>query len=891
MGDPVRAVVAHGASARRRRGRRHPRGRPVRAARRKGAHLAGRGRRGTPPVGVASPGAPRAAASSSGRRAALYASESFDGLLRPVVSLPADVADVSFGLAGGAGAGRVGRALDDRARERQASARVTCGPPRGGRARRRARRGAGRGRAAARVDRRGRALDGRDRPAACAGEARLRGANADDARRLALGRDARRWRRSALLAGGRLAAFDALPAADPPPVAARRSNRRGARTSRHCAAPCGRARRRATARRSSSRAATSCRSTSSPGPCRSWPRASCPRTRRARRPGRRTTSCSRALARTAASFVVAHALDRAPVVEQTFADGGPLRRERRRRHPLDGRRATSLSAGPRRVACVRLAGRRLAAVRPRRDRRRGHVGPDLQRRALDPARGRRRDRGRRGHRRRRQRMGPGRRAHGRAARVADGRADAGHAFRAAERTTGARGLPWIRRRLADRAWTVTPQGTLRGWAALGSAIGAVEIGVDGSLQTSPFTFERISSAGAIALARTREGRIWQTLDRGATWTEVAAPPAARPGGWIDPARVLARRLRSGPVVPASAGLRPRRPSRPRRSPRRPRRASTGRPCPSMTCRAGGGRRSAPAASSDERSPDDLGLGASKVAVADAKGDHRLRAPRLPAAHRRCGPRHRCLRTPPRRARSFTARRRSRATTDWSSRASTTTRCRSCGRSRSSRRSTPRGPCGAGRSRCATSSPRARVAGAGGDPARRPGAQRRRSRNPRDAAAAGRSPRPDCRRRCVAPARRHDPRVEATRRVRGGARRGVAHRQRCSHRRRRRGVAGGGLVGTRPRSAPGVHGRAGHGVRARRAARRPTSIRPTSTRSRSDPGASWRSCARPSGRRAAVGHGPRRIARRRRACGAPRCRGRRLQRPTIRPAKRTAQAGA
>ncbi|HEX3345174.1 MAG TPA: hypothetical protein VHS09_11410, partial [Polyangiaceae bacterium] len=188
---------------------------------------------------------------------------------------------------------------------------------------------------------------------------------------------------------------------------------------------------------------------------------------------------------------------------------------------------------------------------------------------------------------------------------------------ALQNNEGARGSPVDPARLADRSWTVTPQGTLRGWATLGNALGAVEVGVDGSLQTSPFTFERVASAGPIALARTREGRIWQTLDRGATWSEVAAPPAARPGGWIDPHACslvgcdLGQWYRVGwaatPPVP-----------QPPATTASPAPRIEESPAPKLTCRATGDVKRA-AAVRDDRSPDDLGLGASRIAVSDSKG--------------------------------------------------------------------------------------------------------------------------------------------------------------------------------------------------------------------------------------------------------------------------------
>jgi hypothetical protein len=188
---------------------------------------------------------------------------------------------------------------------------------------------------------------------------------------------------------------------------------------------------------------------------------------------------------------------------------------------------------------------------------------------------------------------------------------------ALQSTEGSRGSGADLGRLADRAWTVTGQGTLRGWASLGNALGAIEIGVDGSLQTSPFTFERIASAGAIALSRTREGRIWQTLDRGATWSEVAAPPAAKPSGWIDPHACslvgcdLGQWYRVGwAATPPS----PRPP--PTTAPPAPRLERA--PAPTLACRLTGDVRRA-AVARDDRSPDDLGLGAAKVTVSDARG--------------------------------------------------------------------------------------------------------------------------------------------------------------------------------------------------------------------------------------------------------------------------------
>jgi hypothetical protein len=172
-------------------------------------------------------------------------------------------------------------------------------------------------------------------------------------------------------------------------------------------------------------------------------------------------------------------------------------------------------------------------------------------------------------------------------------------------------------RLADRAWTVTPHGTLRGWATYGGGVGAVEVGVDGSMQTSAFTFDRVSGAGPVALARLRDGRIWQTTDRGATWSEVAAPSAAKPGGYLDPHACslvgcdLAQWYRVGwtaspPVPVPPLAVAPPAPRVDRTTP------------PTLSCRPAGDARRAQVTRGDH-SPDDMGLGARRVPVADASG--------------------------------------------------------------------------------------------------------------------------------------------------------------------------------------------------------------------------------------------------------------------------------
>lgn len=543
----------------------------------------------------------------------LYASESFDGLLRPVVSLPADVADVSFA----SHAALVRAESGERWMIEPASGKRLPVSP------------AGLLQVAALDDGRAAALveGGQLLVSTDAGEhwtdasGRLRA----PAKRVFVARTQTTHEDSlwvetqgagalALLAGGRLAAFDALPSADPPPsLRAKQPAWREDEPPLRRAVRSGALSRDGTALVVASGDLVQVDVVSGAvqvvAAGKLPPDATCTATRTQ---DDIVFTCAHS---NGSSFVVSHALDRAPVVEQTFPDGGRFVVSDDGGILWTGACDRPLP-GPRRVACVRspgggwqqydldgtgdagTSGTTFNVVRwiPRADGGAIAVVGDIG--GVPNAWG-----------------------------LADGRTGELHAWptdaltpvmrSALQANDGTRLPPLDPGRLADRAWTVTAQGTLRGWAALGSAVGAVEIGVDGSLQTSPFTFERISSAGAIALARTREGRIWQTLDRGATWAEVAAPPAARPGGWIDPHACslvgcnLGQWYRVG-WAPTSPSVQ----TAPVTAPPAPRVDRA--PLPSMTCLPAGDPKRA-AASSDERSPDDLGLGASKVAVADAKG--------------------------------------------------------------------------------------------------------------------------------------------------------------------------------------------------------------------------------------------------------------------------------
>ncbi len=75
-------------------------------------------------------------------------------------------------------------------------------------------------------------------------------------------------------------------------------------------------------------------------------------------------------------------------------------------------------------------------------------------------------------------------------------------------------------RLVDHSWTWTPAGGLRAWGDGGAVL---DVAPDGVASASPYFFDRVATAGPFAFARTRDGRAWQSVDRGASWGEVAAP--------------------------------------------------------------------------------------------------------------------------------------------------------------------------------------------------------------------------------------------------------------------------------------------------------------------------------------------------------------------------------
>jgi hypothetical protein len=78
----------------------------------------------------------------------------------------------------------------------------------------------------------------------------------------------------------------------------------------------------------------------------------------------------------------------------------------------------------------------------------------------------------------------------------------------------------------DRTWVTSRDGKIRGWTREGSAT----IALDGTVSPSSYQWAAVRGVGEVGLAWERDGRVWQSSDRGESWKEVLGPP------WQDNAR-------------------------------------------------------------------------------------------------------------------------------------------------------------------------------------------------------------------------------------------------------------------------------------------------------------------------------------------------------------------
>jgi hypothetical protein len=80
--------------------------------------------------------------------------------------------------------------------------------------------------------------------------------------------------------------------------------------------------------------------------------------------------------------------------------------------------------------------------------------------------------------------------------------------------------PWSHGTSPQPRYTVLADGTLCGF----SPTSAIAADAQGHVRTDQREFAQVSSAGANALAREHDGRLWQTTDYGEHWVEVTRPP-------------------------------------------------------------------------------------------------------------------------------------------------------------------------------------------------------------------------------------------------------------------------------------------------------------------------------------------------------------------------------
>ncbi|MBX3207328.1 MAG: hypothetical protein KF764_19935 [Labilithrix sp.] len=166
--------------------------------------------------------------------------------------------------------------------------------------------------------------------------------------------------------------------------------------------------------------------------------------------------------------------------------------------------------------------------------------------------------------------------------------------------------------IVDTSWSFGAGNTLRGWQRAGESF---EISEDGRLTRSPYAFE-VVFVGAMGLGRSKDGRLYQSADHGVSWAEVAAPPSGADA--VDLVSCTSAGCDLGAFYRVGWSLRPPRVDAPKTlAPAAPevRRVRA----LELSCRPRGAVGSTVQPRTND-SPEDLGLGAVRLPVANDRND-------------------------------------------------------------------------------------------------------------------------------------------------------------------------------------------------------------------------------------------------------------------------------
>lgn len=164
--------------------------------------------------------------------------------------------------------------------------------------------------------------------------------------------------------------------------------------------------------------------------------------------------------------------------------------------------------------------------------------------------------------------------------------------------------------IVDSSWTFNGA-ALRGWLQKGES---VELAEDGKVTRSPWTFDATFS-GALALGKSKDGRLYQSTDHGMSWNEVTPPPT---GTTIDLGRCTSAGCDLGAFYRVGWAFRPPQADAPKDPVALPPEVRRTRAF-ELACRVRGGV-ATKLLSRTSDSPEDLGLGASRLPVANDRND-------------------------------------------------------------------------------------------------------------------------------------------------------------------------------------------------------------------------------------------------------------------------------